>query len=144
MRYALPQPYEEISHTADVGLAVQGATPEETLARLVLGLAAMLAGGGEVRPAGEARLEVSGGADLPQTAVAVLREVLYRFATRREIPAACEVLALAPGRATVLLAFGRWDEALHAEGADVKAVTYHAARFAPEGTGWRAQVVLDI
>jgi SHS2 domain-containing protein len=86
VRYALPQPFEDLGHTADVGLRVRGASAGEALARL----------------------------------------------------------ALAPGRATVLLAFGRWNESLHAEGADVKAVTWHAARLEPDGAGWRAQAILDV
>jgi len=156
VRYVLPQPWEELPHTADVGLAASGATPEEALARLVLGLGAMLAGGGGVGPAaagrpapgeaaagGEARIDVAGGADLAQTAVTLLREVLFRFATGREIPVAVEVLSFAPGRATADVTFGRWDPERNAEGADVKAVTYHAARFEREGGGWRAQVILD-
>ena len=144
VRLALPQPYEEISHTADVGLAARGATAEEALSRLVLALAALLSGGGAVAPAGECALAVSGGADLAQTAVAVLREVLFRFATRRELPCSCEVRALSAGHAELSVGFGHYDPLLHAEGADVKAVTYHGARFEPDPAGWRAQVILDI
>jgi len=144
VRLHLPQPYEEISHTADVGIAAVGATPEEALARLVLALGALLAGGGAVEPAGERGISVSGAADLPQTAVALLREVLFGFATRREVPCSCEVRSLAPGRAEAAIGFGRYDPALHAEGVDVKAVTYHGARFEPGERGYRAQVILDI
>jgi SHS2 domain-containing protein len=144
LRLALPQPYEELSHTADMGVAVRGATPGETLARLVLALGALLSGGGEVAAGREERIRVEGTGDLAQTAVAVLREVLYRFATGRAIPRSCEVLALAPGRAEVAVEMGPHDPALHAAGTDVKAVTYHAARLEPDGAGWRAQVLLDV
>lgn len=144
MRYALPQPYEDLAHTADAGVVVRGTTPEQALARLVLALATLLSGGGPVAPVGEETLLVSGGADLAQTAVATLREVLFRFATRRTLPCSCEVRSLSPGSAELSLGFGRHDPILHAEGVDVKAVTYHGARFEPEGAGWRAQVIFDI
>lgn len=147
LRYAQPQPYEEIAHTADAGLAARGATPEEALARLVLGLGAMLSGGAAAAPppgGPPERVEVATGADLAQTAVALLREVLFRFATRREVPVAVELRSLAPGRAVADVSFGRWDPERNAEGADVKAVTYHAARLEPDGAGWRAQVLLDV
>lgn len=144
MRLALPQPYEEISHTADVGIAVRGETAEEALARLVLALSALLAGGAGVAPGGRETVRVEGGADLAQAAVAVLREVLFRFATRRVIPWAVEVRALSPGRAEVDLEVGPYDPERHAAGADVKAVTYHAARLAPSGDGWEARVLLDV
>jgi SHS2 domain-containing protein len=128
LRLALPQPFEELSHTADVGVAARGDTAEDALSRLVLALAALLSGGGAVAPGHDEVLRVEGAGDLSQTAVAVLREVLFRFATRREIPRACEVQALAPGRAEVVVEMGPHDPSLHAAGTDVKAVTYHAAR----------------
>ena len=143
MRYALPQPFEEIPHTADVGLRVEGATPDEALARLCLALSALLAGGGEVAVEREADLEVAAGADRSQTAVAVLRELLFRFATERVIAGEVEVRRLDERGAALRVGFGRFDPARH-EGADVKAVTYHLARFGREGDRWRAQVVLDI
>ncbi len=144
MRLALPQPWEEISHTADVGIAARGATPGEALCRLVLALGALLAGGGAVEEAGTETFTVSEGSDLAQTAVAVLREVLYRAVTRRAIPCACEVLWLRPGSARVALSSGPRDPVRHAEGADVKAVTWHEARLAPDGDGWRAQAILVV
>ena len=143
MRYALPQPYEEIAHTADVGVRVEGSSAEEALARLCLAMSALLAGGGEVAVVREADLEVRAGADASQTAVAVLRELLFRFATERVIAGTVEVLRLDERGAALRVGFGRWDPARH-EGADVKAVTYHLARFGREGNRYRAQVVFDI
>ncbi len=144
MRYALPQPYEDLAHTADVGVRVRGATAEEALARLALALGTLLAGGGEAPPAREERIAVAGGPGLAGTAVALLRELLFRFATERLIPAEVEVHRAAEDGAEATVAFARWDPARHAEGADVKAVTWHAARLEPEGGGWVAQAVLDI
>ncbi len=144
MRWTLPQPWEEVSHTADVGIAARGATAEEALARLVLALGALLAGGGAVADAGTEDLAVKEGADLAGTAVAVLREVLFRHATRGLIPCAVEVVSLAPGEARLRVSSGPRDPARHGEGADVKAVTWHAARLEPDGAGWRAQAILDV
>ncbi|HYQ81209.1 MAG TPA: archease [Anaeromyxobacteraceae bacterium] len=143
MRYTLPQPYQEMAHTADVGVRVEGRTPEEALARLCLALSALLAGEGQVPVEREAELEVAAGADASQTAVAVLRELLFRFATERVIAGAVEVLRLDEKGAALRVGFGRFDPARH-QGADVKAVTYHLARFGREGDRVRAQVVLDI
>ncbi len=143
MRLSLPQPWQEIAHTADVGAAVEGETAEQALARLVLAFGALLAGGGPVKVVREDHLEASG-ANRAQTAVNVLRELLYRFATERLVPGACEVLRFDDRGAELSVGSGRWDPHLHAEGTDVKAVTYHAARFEPAGGGWRAQVLFDI
>jgi len=144
MRLALPQHFEDLEHTADVGVAVEGASPEEALARLVLAQAALLAGEGEVEALREERIAVQGNGHL-ELAIGLLRELLFRFATERVIAAECEVLALEPSaRVEVAVGLGRYDPQLHGEGLDLKAVTWHAARFEELGGRWRAQVVFDI
>ena len=144
MRLALPQPYEDLDHTADVGVRVRGASPEEALARLVLAFAALAAGGGEVPAEREEVVAVEGGPGLAGSAVAVLRELLFRLATEGLVPAACEVRRLDGAGAEVTVAFGRRDPARHGEGVDLKAVTWHAARLEREAHGWVGQVVFDI
>ena len=143
-RLALPQPYEDLDHTADVGVRVEGATAGEALSRLVLAQAALLAGGGAVQPSREERVEIAAG-DLAGVAVELLRELLFRFATARAIAAWCEVERLDERGAAVRVGLGSWDEQVHGEGVDLKAVTWHAARLARDADGrWRGQVVFDI
>ncbi len=144
MRYALPQPFEDLGHTADVGVRVRGATAEEALARLALALGTLLTGGAGAEPEREEILTVEGGPGLAGTAVALLRELLFRFAAERVVPAAVEVRSADERGAEAAVAFARWDPARHAEGADVKAVTWHAARLDREGDGWIGQAVFDV
>lgn len=144
MRYALPQPYRDLDHTADVGVAVEGASAEEALARLVLAYASLLSGGGPVEVERDEQLAVAapGGGQL---AVALLRELLFRFAVERVLPGACEVTHLAADRAELTVGLGRYDPERHADGLDLKAVTRHATRFERGQDGvWHAQVVFDI
>jgi SHS2 domain-containing protein len=116
VRLSLPQPFQDLEHTADVGVAVEGASPEETLARLVLAQAALLAGGGPVEALREERLAVQGEGHL-ELAVGLLRELLFRFATERVIAAECEVLALDPSAGTeVAVGLGRYDPGCTAKG----------------------------
>jgi SHS2 domain-containing protein len=140
----LPQPFEDLGHTADLGVRVRGATAAETLERLCLALGALLAGGGPVRVDAEELLEVEGGPGLAGTAAALLRELLYRFATARRIPAEVEVLQLDEAGTEARVGTGRWDPELHAEGQDVKAITWHLLRLEREGREWVGQVVLDV
>jgi SHS2 domain-containing protein len=144
MRLRIPQRYEDLGHTADVGLRVRGATAEEALGRLVLAFATLVTGGEGADRVREDRLTVPGGPGLTGTAVALLRELLFRLATAREVPVEIEVERVDEAGAVVALTFGRHDPDRHAEGADVKAVTWHAARLEREGDGWVAQVVLDV
>lgn len=144
MRYRLPQPYRDLEHTADVGVEVWGDSAEEALARLVLAESALLCGGGAVATLREGRLRSPPG-DLRATALWVLRELLYRFATSRELVGACEVVSLDPvAGAELALELGPFDPGAHAEGLDLKAVTLHRSAFEREGPRWRAAVVFDI
>ena len=138
-----PQAYEDLAHTADVGVRVRGAT-EEALARLALALGTLLAGGGEAPPEREERIAVAGGPGLAGTGIALLRELLFRFATERLIPSARSRSTASPRAARRRQSRSRATIQHHAEGVDVKAVTWHAARLEPEGAGWVAQAVLDI
>lgn len=144
MRLALPQPFEDLDHTADVGVRVRGASAEEAIARLALAESALLAGGAPVAPDREERLRVAGGPGLAGTAVALLRELLFRFATARRLVAAVEILSATEAGAEVVLATGPWDPEAHGEGVDLKAVTWHRARLEPDGAGWVGEIVFDI
>ncbi|HTN52326.1 MAG TPA: archease [Anaeromyxobacter sp.] len=137
----LPQPFEDLGHTADLGVRVRGASAEEAAGRLALALGALLAGG-PVTPDREERIAVAGGPGLAGTAVALLRELLFRFATAGRVPAAIEVLRLDERGAEALVETGPHDPG--AEGVDVKAVTWHAARLEREGAGWVGQAVFDV
>ncbi len=144
MRLAAPQAWEDLAHTADVGLRVRGSTAEEALCRLALAFATLVTGGAPASRLAEERLVVPGGPGLAGTAVALLRELLFRLATAREVPVEVEVHSASERGADVTVLFGRYDPDRHVEGADVKAVTWHAARLEREGDGWVAQAVLDI
>ncbi len=144
MKYQLPQPYEELDHTADIGVIVRGPDEAATLARLVLAMSQLLTGGGPLVPTESHTFEVEP-SDLPNMAIDVLRELLFRFDTQQLIAAACSVERIDPATGTrVTVDCGRRDPALHEEGTDLKAVTLHAARFEREGDGWVAQIVFDV
>jgi SHS2 domain-containing protein len=141
---SLPQPYVEIAHTADLAVRVEGGSKAEALARLVLALSHQLSGGAPVLPRDEVFVRVEGG-DLPVMAVDVLREILYRFATAGEIPDRCGVARFDEGGGEVALLVGPYDPEIHRGGTDIKAVTFHQARFEEVGRGrWEAEVVFDI
>jgi SHS2 domain-containing protein len=140
-----PQPFEALEHTADAGVRVRGATAEETLARLIVVMAQQSTGGEPVTATTKRDIEVAGGVELSTLAVEVLGAVHRVLATERLVVASAEVLQLSAERgARVRVRFGRFEPERFKEGLDVKAITYHAARFAPDGDGWVAQVVFDI
>ena len=144
MSWAIPQPFETVEHTADTGVRVRGATREETLARLVLGHAQLLCAGTAPEANEDLSLEVEVGDDLALLAVDALREMNRLFCTRRII--AREVTAVEWGDTMVRIEIvgGPYDADTHNEGLDIKAVTFHEARFERDGDEFVAQVILDV
>jgi len=144
MRYCFPQPFDELDHTADVGVLVRGITADEALARLVLAFAHVLSGGAPLQAETEITIHTGPG-DLAAVAVDVLRELLYRFDRDGYVPATCEVRHFDEAEgAEVVIGVTSYDPVAHEEGIDVKAITWHEARFEREGDDWLAQVVLDV
>jgi SHS2 domain-containing protein len=147
--YRRPQPYEELDHTADIGVRVEGASAEEALARLVLAFSAVVLGGGEV--AAERSIEVRAAAGEPLgMAVDVLRELLFEFDAHELVPASCEVKSFDERRGALLVVeVGAYDPDRHLEAIELKAITWHDAVFErrdsgrPEG-GWVAQIIFDV
>ncbi len=145
LELASPQPYEIVSHTADTGVAVRGATAEEALARLVLAFAQVVTGGERVEATVRRELEVPGGADLAVIAIDLLRAVHGLWTVERLVPSAVAVVALSEAAgALVRRALGAVDRERHAEGLDVKAVTYHRMQLAPADGGWVGRAIFDI
>lgn len=143
-RYRAPQPFEELDHTADAGVLTRGSTADEALARLILALGSLLAGGAEIRAKTRAVVSVEPG-ERTDMAVDLLRELLFRFERDGAIPAEVSVIAFdSANGATVEVGFAAYDSGVHADGLVLKAVTHHAARFEHECEGWVAQVVFDV
>jgi SHS2 domain-containing protein len=144
MRYCFPQPFDELDHSADVGVLVRGMTADEALARLVLAFAHVVTGGGQLTAMTEIVVKTGPG-DLAAVAVDVLRELLYRFDRDGYVPASCEVRCFDESEgAEVVIGVTPYDPVAHEEGIDVKSITWHEARFEREGDDWLAQVVLDV
>jgi SHS2 domain-containing protein len=144
VRYDAPQPFLDLEHTADVGVEVEGASAEEVLARLVLAQSALLAGGAAVPVEREETVRVPAGRRVAM-AVSLLRELLFRCATERVLAVWCDVCSFDErSGAELRVGLGRLDPELHAEGLDLKAVTWHQARLEQDAGRWRGRIVFDI
>ena len=144
VRLAIPQPFETVDHTADTGVRVTGRSAEETLARLVLAHAQMLTGGVAVEPTETFPLELAVGSDPALLAIDTLRALHQVFATRHVVAHAVTVVELSQTTARLEVEAGDYVPARHPEGQEVKAVTFHQARFERAEDGWLAQVLFDV
>lgn len=142
-----PQPFEQVSHTADIAVLVRGESAEVALGRLVLAFGELVTAGAEpLAPVGESDLEAAGGAPFAMVAVDILRGAHALLTTRGWVPVSVVVYpASEQNGARLRVTFGLLEPYVHSEGLDIKAVTYHACRFDKVSEAlYEAFVVFDI
>jgi SHS2 domain-containing protein len=135
--------YEVFEHTADLGLRVRAATPDELFADAARGLFALIVETlDDVRPlhARAFRLE---GADREYLLFDWLNELLFTFDSEHLLLSEFQVRFTADG----LTAQARGeplDPTRHRLDHEVKAITYHALKVEQTSDGWLAEVIVDI
>jgi len=82
--------YEEIEHTADVGIRAYGATLNELFANAAEGMFSLVADLGAVKPVGEIEVRLAA-EDIPTLMLRWLSELLYIHETQRLLLAAFDV-----------------------------------------------------
>ncbi len=132
--------YEELDHTADVGIRAYGATLEELFGNAAAGMFSIIADPEKVKPVGEVEVRVEG-EDLEELMVNWLQELLYLHETQHLL--LCEFDVALDGLKLRASARGeRIDKRRHGLKAVVKAVTYHRIKVDP--TRGVAEVIFDI
>jgi len=150
---AMARHCETFDHTADVGLTAWADSLGELLAALAEGLTDVICSRSQIRPAAMRKLDVEA-QDPEALAVDFLSRVLYIFAVDRFLLAEASVKVLsggpgAPGGGgrtaiSAELAGETYDPARHEIRTEVKAVTYHQLKIAPEAGRWVGRVILDL
>ena len=137
---------ETFDHTADVGLTAWADSLGELLAALAEGLTDVICVRSRICPAVVRKLDVEA-QDPEALAVDFLSRILYIFAVDGFLLAEASVRVLAGGGRTAIsaeLAGETYDPARHEIRTEVKAVTYHQLKIAPEGGRWVGRVILDL
>jgi SHS2 domain-containing protein len=136
--------YRVFDHTADLGVEITGATPEELYAGSAFALFDLLTDLSSVRAGRSREIDVSGEnpADL---LVNFLREILYAWNGEGFLMKSCFVRQVTPKRLKAVLKGEPFDSSRHKILKEIKAVTYHQVSVlqTPEG-GWGARVVFDV
>ncbi len=130
-------------HTADLGIRVEAKDLDELLAEAGRGLLSVIVEDPEtIRPVLEVPLRVEG-SDPAYLLFDWLSEILALFDTRHLLLCQFDVKVGAGG----VEALARGEEAdpgRHVLLHEVKAITYHGLRAEREGSGWVAEVIVDI
>ena len=132
--------YEEIEHTADVGIRAYGRTLDEIFANAAEGMFSLIADLSKVRPVGEAEVRLTA-EDIPTLLLRWLTELLYVHETDRLLFSSCE--AKVTGTSLVGRARGEAiDKSRHELKLAIKAVTRH--RLTVDPAKGVAEVIFDI
>ncbi len=142
MDHVSGRPFEEIDHTADVGIVARGATLEELFENAAAGLLHFLIdpGAGVAR---ERREVVAEADDLEGLLVAWLNELLVLLNAEGFLPVRWTVRELTDRRLRAEVEGEPVDAARHQFRLDVKATTYHQLQIRKNGE-WQAQVIFDV
>jgi len=132
--------YEEIEHTADVGIRAYGRSLDELFANAAEGMFSLIADLSEVKPVGEIEIRLQAD-DLPTLFLRWLGELLYIHDTQRFLFSAFDVHVV--GRSLEGHARGEAiDKDRHELRLVIKAVTRHGLTVDPEKG--IAEVIFDI
>ena len=145
MVYTFPAKFNEIEHTADAGISVKCQGQEECIAQMCLGLSAMLLGENMALKSDKAHsFSIYGPAPMEELLVNLLREIFLHFNIKKELPISVELKELSEQNIKISCTMLAFDQDAYGQGLDIKAVTYHQAKFERSGKAFFAQVIFDI
>ena len=135
--------YKIIDHTADFGLHVFGADPQELFTTAALAMFALITDPLTVKAARSLTVTVAG-ADWPDLMVNWLRELLYLWSGRELLVGAIDIQQACDKKITAIIGADRFDPQRHRIQTEIKAVTYHQIQVKSVSTGWQAKIIFDV
>lgn len=136
--------YEEIEHTADLGLDLEGSTPAAVLEAAQRGLLHVLFGEMPDLRADEERIVELAEGDRPELLKAWC-EALYRLLEEEGfVTIEADVERADPDAFRAVVRGVRPPAATVAAASELKAVTWHQLAFHRADDGWRARVIFDV
>ena len=135
--------YEFFEHTADTGLRAYGRTLEELFVNAAHGLVELLVEDSPVAAA-EPRMIALSASSVDQLLQKWLKELLFWFATDRFLPGDYRLDAVTPTDLRGRVLGERFDPARHAQGTEIKGVTYHQFRVEKVNSRWEAELIFDV
>jgi SHS2 domain-containing protein len=139
-----PVKYEELEHTADVGLRVYGADLAQLFVHAAEGMFSLIGSAWFDEDETVTRRWEFARTDEREALYQWLRTLLLEFALRGFFPTAIS-LDLLPGRVVASLRGGTFDPARHEFFTEIKAVTQHGLELRGDARrGFEAEVIFDV
>ncbi len=131
--------FEEIEHTADLALQVQGRNLEEIFVNAAYGLFSMMADLENLSPDVSREVHLAA-PDRESLLVGWLNELLYLHEVEEEVYSRFEIATLSPTRLSAVV----WGTKMTASKLAVKAATFHDLAIRETEDGYLATVVFDV
>lgn len=138
----MPQPFEVIEHTADVGIIAYGRSLEELFANAAVGMMSFLIDLASLRLI-QQRTVTADADDREGLLIAWLNELLVLLNADGFVPGRFTVRDLTDTRLRAEVAGEPVDPRRHRFHLDVKAATYHGLEIKHDGL-WQARVIFDV
>jgi SHS2 domain-containing protein len=137
------KPYEFFEHTADTGVRVYGKTLKDLFIHAAQGMTELLVENSLIAVT-ETRLIALSASSAEGLLRAWLKELLFWFATDRFLPGEYHLETITPTELRGRVLGERFDPARHAQGTEIKGVTYHWFRVEQTPSGWEAELIVDV
>ena len=143
--------FKIISHTADIGFAIEDNSPEGVILDAISALFSVILGddygkeGLFLGTSKELELHLKAGS-LDILLHDILEELLFLFSTKSIVPVGTRKIQLDVSNVfvSIVLEFKKVNVSKLSDITEVKAVTYHKLEFSKRGEVWQAKVILDI
>ncbi len=135
----LPEGVTEISHTADLKIAIEGNTLEDIFGKAAAALAGIVAGKILKDFNQEEKIKITAGEE-SALLIDFLNEIISRTQINRAVYPEIEILELCENRAEIKLKGARVDDFRK----DVKAATYHGVKIERRNGKLIAEILFDV
>ena len=139
----MSEKYRIIDHTADIGLHVFGADPQDLFANSALAMFDIITDPQSIEAVDTLTLTVKGG-DWPDLMVNWLRELLYLWSGKQLLVASTRFTGISERELIAAVTVDRYDPDRHKIKTEIKAVTYHQIRVDCRVTGWQSRIIFDV
>ena len=135
--------FEQIEHTADIGIEATGDTLAEAFESAAFGMFSVMADIAGMSPSRtiEVRAEAD---DLASLLHNWLAELIYRFDAEKVLPVAFKVEEMTETSLTAKVGVRPFSADIEWIGPAIKAVTYHQLTVERTPGGWRTRVIFDV
>lgn len=135
--------FEQIEHTADIGIRAFGADLVELFTNAAEGMIELAFE--TVTVSGTETVEVDlSGADIEELLVSWLQEILYIFEVKKIIPKKATVDVIEDNNLSAKVTGEKFNTDKHVANREIKAVAYHLLKIEENNGAYSVQIIFDI